>query len=233
MQNLPLPHFQTNSTFFARRLWYYVVGVHDLCDDDVSLYVNHECIRKKSQNYFTSLLLHYLSTKGDGLKDDLYKHQMATHIYPMTRIFLIAGKKKKKATNEIPEEWDNLLISCRAKPSPFNNVNIDQSDLWNTKETVRLFFLKTLRPAVKLKPSRMLRITLNHQFLEIRDTYTGPWRSCMVLENLVICENCTVFRNQAVLYFITPLVTLCQNRTDFESWTSQTTAVVGKISVHY
>lgn len=215
MQNLPLPHLQTNAVFFARQLWYYVFGVHDLSNDDVSLYVYHECVGKKGQNDVTSLLFHYLHSKSDDLEDDLVlisdgcsgqnknyamvhflymlvhcfkMFQRITYIFPIRghsylpndQDFSIVEKKKRKATIETPEEWDNLLRSCRSKPSPFNVVNVDQSDLCNIKEAVQPFFLKNPRPAVKLKPARMFRITQEHQFLEIRDTYNGPWRSCMI-----------------------------------------------------
>ncbi|KAJ8884771.1 hypothetical protein PR048_010967 [Dryococelus australis] len=53
-------------------------------------------------------------------------------------------------------------------------------DFCNIKEAVQAFFLETPRPAVKLKPARMLRITQYLRFLEIRDSYTCTWRSWMI-----------------------------------------------------
>lgn len=60
MQNLPLPHIRTNTVFYARQLWYFVFGVHDLSDDSASMYVYNEGIGKKGQNDVTSHLFHYL-----------------------------------------------------------------------------------------------------------------------------------------------------------------------------
>lgn len=60
MQNLPLPHIRTNTVFYARQLWYYVFGIHDLSDDSASMYVYDESIGKKGQNDVTSHLFHFL-----------------------------------------------------------------------------------------------------------------------------------------------------------------------------
>lgn len=60
MQNLPLPHIRTNTVFYARQLWYFVFGVHDLSDDSASMYVYDESIGKKGQNDVTSHLFHFL-----------------------------------------------------------------------------------------------------------------------------------------------------------------------------
>lgn len=62
MQNLLLPHVRDNLAFRCRQLWYYVFGVHNLSDDNVSrYYVYDETVAKKGQNEVTSLLFHYMT----------------------------------------------------------------------------------------------------------------------------------------------------------------------------
>ena len=34
----PLPHIPSNAVFYARQLWYYVFGVHNLANDQVTIY---------------------------------------------------------------------------------------------------------------------------------------------------------------------------------------------------
>ncbi|KAF6208302.1 hypothetical protein GE061_016756 [Apolygus lucorum] len=70
MQNLPLPHLQTNAIFYARQLWFYVFGIHELANDDACMYTYHEGVAKRGQNEVTSFLFDYLKTKQD-LKDHL------------------------------------------------------------------------------------------------------------------------------------------------------------------
>lgn len=59
MQNLPMPHIKTGDVFYARQMWYYVFGIHDLADDSASAYVYPETVGKKGASDVTSLILHY------------------------------------------------------------------------------------------------------------------------------------------------------------------------------
>nr|CAH7747678.1 unnamed protein product [Callosobruchus chinensis] len=46
---------------------------------------------------------------------------------------LISRKMRKTERVETPEEWDNLILEARAKPSPFRLVKVDQSMIFDTK----------------------------------------------------------------------------------------------------
>lgn len=61
MQNLPLPHIPTNPVFYARQLWYYVFGVHNLATNEATIYTYHEGVAKKGCNDVTSMILHYIN----------------------------------------------------------------------------------------------------------------------------------------------------------------------------
>lgn len=61
MQNLPLPHIPTNPVFYARQLWYYVFGIHNVATNEATIYTYHEGVAKKGCNDVTSMLLHYIN----------------------------------------------------------------------------------------------------------------------------------------------------------------------------
>ncbi|KAF2883760.1 hypothetical protein ILUMI_22424 [Ignelater luminosus] len=60
MQNLPLPYDPSNLAFYARQLWYYVFGIHNLGSKEATIYTYHEGIAKKESNVVTSMLLQYI-----------------------------------------------------------------------------------------------------------------------------------------------------------------------------
>ena len=70
MQNLPVPHLRSNVIYYSRQLWHYCFGVHDLSNDEVTMFTYHEGIGNKGQNEVTSLLLGYLKGKN-CLKNEL------------------------------------------------------------------------------------------------------------------------------------------------------------------
>lgn len=71
MQNLPLPHLQTNQVFYSRQLWYNVFGVHNLGTNDVTMFTYHECDAKKGANEVTTLLFRYLRDLNGDLPEHL------------------------------------------------------------------------------------------------------------------------------------------------------------------
>lgn len=129
MQNLPLPHIQTNTVFYCRQLWLYVFGVHNLSDDSASMYLYHEGIGKKGQNDVTSLLFHHL--KGlenpkehlvlfsDGCSGQNKNYVMVHFLYMLvhclkmfkqiTYIFPIRGH------SYLPNDQDFAIISKRKR----------------------------------------------------------------------------------------------------------------------
>ncbi|KAJ8964873.1 hypothetical protein NQ314_004555 [Rhamnusium bicolor] len=127
MQNLPLPHIRTNTVFYARQLWYFVFGVHDLSDDCASI------------------------------------------------------KRKEKVTVETPQVWDDIMVTCRSKPSSFDVINVDQSNSFDVKKAVKPYFLKTPKPPLKLKTLRMYKISIEDPNIAlIRESYSGPWGRCWI-----------------------------------------------------
>ncbi|CAH1103747.1 unnamed protein product [Psylliodes chrysocephalus] len=61
MQNLPLPHIPTNPVFYARQLWYYIFGVHNVATNEAAIYTYSEGTAKKGCNDITSMILHYIN----------------------------------------------------------------------------------------------------------------------------------------------------------------------------
>jgi hypothetical protein len=68
MQNLPLPHIRNNAVFFAYQLWYYVFGIHNLANDDATMYIYNDSVARKGQNEVTSFLLHFLKNSETVMK---------------------------------------------------------------------------------------------------------------------------------------------------------------------
>lgn len=99
---------------------------------------------------------------------------------PNDQDFSIISKRKAVETAEIPKHWDNIIKTCRQKPSPFNVIKVQQKDIFNFKLSTDRFFIKNPKPAIKLKSLRMYRIQLHNKFLEARDTYSGPWRQSII-----------------------------------------------------
>lgn len=61
MQNLPLPHIPSNPVFFARQIWFYVFGIHDLGTNEATMYTYTEDQAKKGSNDVVSMLLNYFN----------------------------------------------------------------------------------------------------------------------------------------------------------------------------
>ncbi|CAG4917086.1 unnamed protein product [Colias eurytheme] len=128
MQNLPLPHIPTNTVFYCRQLWYYVFGLHDLSNDDASLYCYHEGVGKKGQNDVTSFLFQYLTHKdvkqklvlfSDGCSGQNKNYVMVHFLYMLvhclhifdsiTYIFPIRGH------SFLPNDQDFAIIEKRKR----------------------------------------------------------------------------------------------------------------------
>ncbi|KAJ4436017.1 hypothetical protein ANN_18643 [Periplaneta americana] len=71
-------------------------------------------------------------------------------------------ERNRKVVVETSAEWNEIMRSYRSKPSPFQVVNIEQDDLYNVKGAIDEFFLKILRPAVKLKDARIFCSNIKH-----------------------------------------------------------------------
>lgn len=99
---------------------------------------------------------------------------------PNDQDFSVISKRKAVETAEIPEHWDTIIETCRQKPSPFNVVKVQQKDIFNFKLSTQKFFTKNPRPPVQLKSLRMYRIQQCNKFLEVRDSYSGPWRQSII-----------------------------------------------------
>lgn len=147
----------------------------------------------QNKNY---VMIHFLYMLVHCLKlfDDItYIFPIRGHSFlPNDQDFSIISKRKNVVTADIPQHWDNIIMQCREKPSPFNLVNMNQQHFFNFKLATDKFFLKNPKPAVQLKSLRMYRIQACNKFLEVRDSYSGPWRQCII-------RNKTVFKSELEL----------------------------------
>lgn len=208
MQNLPLPHIQTSDVFYSRQMWYYVFGIHDLANDDVSMYCYTETTAKKGASDVTSLLLHYLNNRqitsehlillSDGCAGQNKNHIMVyfqyflvhvlklfksvKHIFPIRghtylpndSDFALIGNKKKKFSPEVPSDWDKIISEVRRYPSPFKVVPVTQDDFFDMKQALTPYFLKTPKPALKLRQARVITTKAEFNYIKIKLNFSGP-----------------------------------------------------------
>ncbi|KAF2890228.1 hypothetical protein ILUMI_15945, partial [Ignelater luminosus] len=122
MQNLPLPYNPSNLAFYARQLWYYVFGIHNLGSKEATIYTYHEGIAKKESNDVTSMLLQYIinheiaSRRLVLISDDFHVLKLfdsILYIFPVRGhsclsndqdFSLIEKKKRRMERVEVPEE---------------------------------------------------------------------------------------------------------------------------------
>ncbi|KAJ4430865.1 hypothetical protein ANN_19456 [Periplaneta americana] len=96
---------------------------------------------------------------------------------PNDQDFSIIAKKKRKVCVETPEEWNDIISSCRSQPNSFKVTRMHHQDFHNVKEAVQKYFRKSSGNEMKLKGLRMYRIDRESPFIGVRDSYSGAWRS--------------------------------------------------------
>lgn len=99
---------------------------------------------------------------------------------------LVAAKKKKLPSVELPSGWDEAIISARQKPSSFIVHKVVPTDIKNVKEATDPFFTRRPYPPVQIKTVRMIAIHSNSTNVRLRDTYHGPWRDSKVISKKVL-----------------------------------------------
>lgn len=160
-------------------LFHYLTKVIDVTSRD--LVVLSDGCPGQNKNYvmmhFMYILVHCLN-----LFDSItYIFPIRGHSFlPNDQDFSVISKRKAVEIAEIPEHWDNIIKTCRQNPSPFNLIKVEQKDILDFKSSTDMFFIKNPRPPIKLKSLRMYRIQSNHKFLEIRDSYSGPWMQSII-----------------------------------------------------
>ncbi|KAJ8956422.1 hypothetical protein NQ314_006751 [Rhamnusium bicolor] len=137
----------------------------------------NESVGRKGQNDVTSHLFHFLRHKEITSAETLviFSDGCAGQNQNYTMDFSIINKRKEKVTVETPQELDDIMVTCRLKPSPFDVINVDQSNLFDVKKAVEPYFLKTPKPPLKLKILRMYKISIEDpNIVLIRESYSGP-----------------------------------------------------------
>nr|XP_022906884.1 uncharacterized protein LOC111418579 [Onthophagus taurus] len=99
MQNLPMPYIPSNPVFYARQLWYYLFGIHNLGSKKVTMYTYHEGVGKKGSNDMTSMLLHYINSNeftfkrlvliSDGCPGQNKNHVMVYFLYFLVHVLKV------------------------------------------------------------------------------------------------------------------------------------------------
>lgn len=72
MQNLPLPQLPVQEMFYLRKLWFYVLSVHNLKTNESMFYTYQEGSGKKGPNEVCTLILKYTQTKITDEVKELY-----------------------------------------------------------------------------------------------------------------------------------------------------------------
>lgn len=142
----------------------------------------------QNKNY-TMLHFLYILVHGFNLFESItYMFPVRGHSYlPNDQDFsIIEKKKRKKERIEVPQDWYKLILESRINPSPFRLVKVKGSMIFDIKTSTEKFFLNTPRPAINIKNVRMIRIENQTEFVFLRDTYNGLWRSSKVLSKIKI-----------------------------------------------
>lgn len=141
MQNLPLPYIKTNAVFYARQLWQFVFGIHDLGSEVVTIYSYCEYIAKKGSNEVTSMLLDYLkniSPEGrpselvlisDGCPGQNKNMTMVRFLYTLIHVFKMFEKITYlfpvRGHSYLPNDQDFSLIEIKKRRLPCAEVPED------------------------------------------------------------------------------------------------------------
>uniref|UniRef100_A0A6P7GU44 Uncharacterized protein LOC114342304 n=1 Tax=Diabrotica virgifera virgifera TaxID=50390 RepID=A0A6P7GU44_DIAVI len=93
------------------------------------------------------------------------------------------GLINSKQRAEIPSDWVEIFRSARAKPSPFDVVEVDQSYFrsWTNFFTTKTDYLKKF--PFSSRPIRELEISQEHRrLIYYRKSYNGAWESAILKE---------------------------------------------------
>lgn len=145
----------------------------------------------QNKNHVMVYFLYYL-VHGFKMFDSVtYLFPMRGHSYlPNDQDFsLIELKKRKTHYVGTPEGWDKIILEARKNPSPFTLRKIEASDLFDMRTATEPLFRKYPKPALKIKSIRMIRIHKDNKHVQLRDTYTGPWRDSQVVKPAIVLPN--------------------------------------------
>ncbi|CAH1984553.1 unnamed protein product [Acanthoscelides obtectus] len=101
---------------------------------------------------------------------------------------------------EIPSDWVEIFRSARAKPSPFDVVEIDQSYLraWTNFFNTKTDYLK--KCPFRSRPIRELEIHQeHHRLIYYRESYNGAWESAIVKGKETKRKGPVLLQNEFVL----------------------------------
>ncbi|CAH1977259.1 unnamed protein product [Acanthoscelides obtectus] len=101
---------------------------------------------------------------------------------------------------EIPSDWVEIFRSARAKPSPFDVVEIDQSYFraWTNFFNTKTDYLK--KCPFRSRPIRELEIHQeHHRLIYYRESYNGAWESAIVEGKKTKLKGPVLLQNEFVL----------------------------------
>lgn len=112
-----------------------------------------------------------------------YLFPVRGHSYlPNDQDFALIGTKKKNIKIiEIPEKWDEVILSARKHPSPFKLKQMTHQDFFDIRSAVEPLFLKSPKPALKLLEVRMLMVDKNDRHVNLKTSYYGLWTRHVVV----------------------------------------------------
>ncbi|KAJ4425970.1 hypothetical protein ANN_27596 [Periplaneta americana] len=92
--------------------------------------------------------------------------------------FFLIAKKKRTVFVQTPNQWDDIIASCRVHPKPFEVKRVHTPDFLNImKTTMEPYFAQSCRCQLKLKQLRMYKVNRDSPHVGVRNSYSGPWRS--------------------------------------------------------
>ncbi|XP_065218739.1 uncharacterized protein LOC135844449 [Planococcus citri] len=127
--------------------------------------------------YFSYMLVHVFR---------LYKS--ITHAFPIRghsfldndTDFSNISKRVRLETIQTIEEWNHVIEAARKKPS-FEVVHPETSDFHDMLSALQPYFLKTAKPALKLREIKMYRIRESTADIEVKYQYDEKkWSTCTI-----------------------------------------------------
>ncbi|KAJ8893706.1 hypothetical protein PR048_006306 [Dryococelus australis] len=158
---------------FKRKTWKHTFL--NLGDDSATMYLYCEHEGKKGPNELTSMLLDYVNHNRE---DEIKELILTSHGCP--KIFFKWPQEKITTSAELPVDWDSVICNARKYSTPFSLRMMTYDDFKEMKAATDPFFLKTPKPPLQLKETRMLQVVKGESTLRIKNTYSGLWATHIV-----------------------------------------------------
>jgi hypothetical protein len=162
------PKLTTNEVYYCRQLAVYNLGIHNLLDNQASMYVWNETVASRGAQEISSCILQYclqnsemgitrMTAYSDAcggqnrnskmalmwfyivqisqIEEINHKFMTTGHSFlPCDRDFgIIENASKKKEILYVPEDWYNVILSCK-KNNKFKVIRMQPEDFLSTEE---------------------------------------------------------------------------------------------------